>query len=60
MIFSFQIAKSCVKLIELDISYSEITTDGLLPVIEHCTQLKHLDITGCEKVSLKLSLNSPM
>ena len=57
MIFFFQIAKSCIKLIELDISYCGITTDGLLPVIEHCTQLKQLNISGCKKVSLKLSLD---
>ena len=42
-----------MNLIELEIRCCKITTMGLLPVIEHCAQLRILDISGCKKVSLK-------
>ena len=59
-IWIFQIAKSCTSLIYLDITDCfDVTTKGLLPVIQHCTQMKCLMLINCRKVSSRNLLKSP-
>lgn len=48
-----KIAKNCIKLKELDVSFSNITHDELNQFLEHCTALEKLNLDACDSIKFE-------